>query len=428
MKRLKAVLLGAGQRGKDCYAPYAMNFPAELQFVAVAEPDGKRRAEFCREHNISSELSFNSYEALLDKGKVADAALICTQDNMHFEPTLKAMALGYDILLEKPMSNDLGECYSLSKAAESYERSVLICHVLRYTPFFIQLKRLLDDNVIGKIATIQHNENVGFWHQSHSFVRGNWRNSSLSSPMILAKCSHDMDILYWLAGSLCTEISSFGGLAYFREENAPENSADRCFDGCSAEPGCPYSARKIYMGGNNSPQFEILRSVVLGESDSANLSDALKTGPYGRCVFKCDNDVVDHQTVNMQFENGITAAFTMTGFTKECSRTIKIMGSAGEIRGHMERSEIEIHDFNTGNVTTINVSAGGKGHGGGDEGLMSDFVRYVNDGVVTNRLTFAQSSYHSHLMSLSAEHSRLTGKTVNLKEYEKAAMGLSYGS
>ncbi len=419
MKKLTAILIGAGQRGMDSYAPYALKYPHELQFIAVAEPDNWRRESFCREHKIAENMSFDSFNAILSYDKLADIALICTQDNMHYEPAVKAMSKGYDVLLEKPMSTDLGECYQLSEAGLKSRNSLLVCHVLRYTPFFIELKHLLDDNVIGKVITVQHNENVGYSHQAHSFVRGNWRNTSQSSPMILAKASHDMDILYWLIGSECTHISSFGGLSYFNKENAPEGAPERCFDGCPAESKCPYSADKIYILDNDSNQTKIMRSVVLKEAKTNELADALRKGKYGRCVFRCDNDVVDHQTVNMKFRNNVTAVFTMTGFTGDSSRTIKIMGTNGEIRGHMERGEIEIFDFNTRKVTTINVSAPGENHSGGDEGIMRDFVRFVGAGKVTNRLSFAQSSYQSHLMSLAAEHSRITGKTVILTEYEK---------
>lgn len=420
MKKITAVLIGAGQRGMDCYAPYALKYPNELEFVAVAEPDDKRRNAFCEMHNIPETMAFESYEQVLEKGKIADAALICTQDNMHYEPTLKAMSVGYDILLEKPMSNDLREAYQLSEAAKEYDGSIVICHVLRYTPFFIELKRLLESKVIGEVVTVQHNENVGYWHQAHSYVRGNWRDTKVASPMILAKCSHDMDILHWLIDSECRSLSSYGGLRYFKEENAPEGAPDMCLDGCPAEATCPYSAKKIYMGNNQSPQFKILRSVVNKEGTVDGLTEALKTGPYGRCVFKCDNDAVDHQTVNMNFNNDVTVAFTMTGFTKECSRTLKIMGTHGEIRGHMENAEIEILDFNSGHTTTVSVNAAGEGHGGGDEGLMRDFVTYIRTGEKTNRLSFAEESYQSHLMSFGAEYSKNVGSMIALDAFEEA--------
>lgn len=420
MKKITAVLIGAGQRGMDCYAPYALKYPDELKFIAVAEPNKNRREAFCKLHDIPIENAFSSYDELLSKGKIADATLICTQDNMHYESVIKAISVGYDILLEKPMSNNLEESYKISKHTHKYDKSIIICHVLRYTPFFMELKRILDQKIIGEVVTVQHNENVGYWHQAHSYVRGNWRDTKTSSPMILAKSCHDMDILYWLLDSKCVSLSSYGGLAYFKKENAPDGAPDRCLEGCSSETFCPYSAKKIYLSTNESPQFKVLRSVVSKESTGESITKALKTGPYGRCVFKCDNDAVDHQTVNMIFENQVTAVFTMSGFTKECSRTIKIMGTHGEIRGHMDKSEILIDHFNTCNTITIKVNASGEGHGGGDEGLMRDFVKYVRDKALNNRLSFAKESYHSHLMAFASEYSRRTNETVNLTEFEKA--------
>lgn len=419
MKKITAVLIGAGQRGRDCYAPYALKYPNEIEFVAVAEADPGRREAFCKEHDIDQVNAYESYEGLYEQGKIADAVLICTQDRMHFEPAMKAMELGYHILLEKPMSTDIKETFLLSEAAKSYKKSFLICHVLRYTPFFMELKRLLDDNVIGQVVAIQHNENVGFWHQAHSYVRGNWRDTKVSSPMILAKSSHDMDILYWLLDRPCIELHSYGSLKYFNEQNAPEGAPNYCMDGCPVEDDCPYSAKKIYISNNQAPQFKVLRSVVSDDGTNEGLIKALTDGPYGRCVFRCDNNAVDHQTVNLLFEDDITVAFTMAAFTNECSRTIKIMGTHGEIRGHMEDSVIEILDFNSSHKTEISVSASGEGHGGGDEGLMRDFVKYVSSGIQSNRLSFAVDSYQSHLMSMTAEASRLSGKAINLKTFEK---------
>ncbi len=419
MNKIKAVLIGAGQRGMDCYAPYALKYPNELEFVAVAEPDEARREAFCQQHNIEDIYAFETYEDLYAMGKIADAVLICTQDKMHFDPAMKAMELGYHILLEKPMSTDLKETYQLSEAARNYDQSFLICHVLRYTPFFMALKKLLEDKTIGDIVSIQHNENVGFWHQAHSYVRGNWSDTQASSPMILAKSSHDMDILFWLLDRQCIELHSYGSLKYFKESNAPEGAPNYCMEGCPAEETCPYSAKKIYLSNNQAPQFKVLRSVVCKDGSNEGIIEALTDGPYGRCVFKCNNNAVDHQTVNLLFEDEITVAFSMAAFTKECSRTIKIMGTHGEIRGHMEESKIEILDFNTGHRTEMTISASGEGHGGGDEGLMRDFVKYVSTGTLSNRLSFAQDSYQSHLMSMTAEASRLNGKAINLITYEK---------
>lgn len=413
MKTVKAVLLGAGGRGMQSYAPYALDFPHELKFIAVAEPNPVRRENFCKLHDIDEANCFETWEELLAKPQMADAAVICTQDSMHFEPTMVALEKGYHVLLEKPMSNDPYECITMGEYAKQHHRVFSICHVLRYTVFFSTLKKLLSDGRIGRLVSIQHNENVAHWHQAHSFVRGNWRNSKESSPMILAKSCHDMDILLWLANADCTHISSFGSLTYFKKENAPEGAPFRCQDGCPVEKECPYYAPRTYVDQN--PDWLSFIENTNDKSKEAR-AKALRTSPYGRCVYHCDNDVVDHQVVNMEFENEITASFTMCAFTKECNRTIKLMGTKGEIRGHMEKNEIEFLNFITGSREMIHLEQSPYGHGGGDYGIMQDFVKLVRDEESKGR-TSADISVQSHLMAFAAEEARLERKTIDMKEY-----------
>lgn len=416
MKKISAVLIGAGMRGMFAYAPYALNFPNELEFVAVAEPDLERRELFSRTYNISKEMCFSTWEDLLSKGKIADVAIIATQDNMHFEPAMEALKVGYHLLLEKPMSNNPAECVAMEMQAAKYSRLFYICHVLRYTPFFRALKQLLNENKIGELVSIQHNENVGYYHQVHSYVRGNWRNSKEASPMILAKSCHDLDILLWLANSDCKKLSSFGSLKHFKAENTPSGAPDRCTDGCPVRNDCPYNAMKLYSFNDGKWQTGVLRKAVCMENTQESLIKALQTGPYGRCVYKCDNDVVDHQVVNIEFENGVTASFTMCAFTHEISRTIKLMGTMGEIRGHMEKNEIELINFITGDRQVIKLNASELGHGGGDEGIMREFVRNVNDSEKIG-LTSINVSVQSHLMAFAAEESRLHNKVIDIKNY-----------
>lgn len=231
MKKITAALLGAGMRGEMAYASYALSHPDEIQFVAVAEPDRTKRERFRELHSIPEEMCFQGWEELLEKPRLADALLVCTQDSMHYEPSIKALKAGYHLLVEKPMSPNPLECIRMGELARERQRVFSVCHVLRYTPFFSTIKKLLAEGRIGKLVSIQHNENVGFWHQAHSFVRGNWGNSGKSSPMILAKCCHDMDILLWLVGAQCKRLSSFGSLMHFRKEEAPEGAPMRCLDG-----------------------------------------------------------------------------------------------------------------------------------------------------------------------------------------------------
>jgi len=418
MKKITVALLGAGGRGKDSYGPYALRHPDEIQFVAVAEPNDERREMFAKQHGIKSEMCFKDWKELLEKEKLADGMLICTQDRMHFEPTVKALETGYHVMLEKPMAADPKECVILGEYAKKYKRIFLICHVLRYTNFFSTLKKLLDENRIGQLISIQHNENVAYWHQAHSFVRGNWRNSREANPMILAKCCHDMDILLWLAGADCVKLASFGSLTHFKKENAPAGSPNRCTDGCPAENKCPYYAPNMYLTENVSWPT----SAISDDTSLEARKKALQEGPYGRCVYKCDNDVVDHQVISAEFANQVTAAFTMCAFTNDCTRTIKLMGTKGEIRGSMEKNEIEILDFLSGNRDTIHVGKAMSGHGGGDSGIMHDFVQLVQSGDISHGLTSASVSVQSHLMAFAAEKARLENKVINMDEYMKSLL------
>jgi predicted dehydrogenase len=417
MKPIQVALIGAGRRGIETFGAFAQRNPHEIQFVAVAEPDSERRAHFAQLHHIPAEMQFLSWENLLNRSKICEALIIATMDQQHYAPTMAALDAGYDILLEKPMSNDPRECLQMAKKAQTQHRLLMICHVLRYTPFFTAVKQIVDSGSLGDIVSVQHNENVGYFHQAHSFTRGNWRNSQLSSPMILAKCCHDMDILAWLIGKRCQKISSFGSLHLFKPENAPSGAPARCTDGCPVERQCPYSAIRIYI--DEHTDWGDFIKPVMDPTEESKFA-ALREGPYGRCVYHCDNDVVDNQVVNMEFEGGITVAFTMCGFTAEICRTLKIMGTKGELRGHMEANEIEVRDFVTLNRKVIHTSTG-SGHGGGDDGLLHTFARLVRSADPTERLhslTSAATSVQSHLMAYAAESSRLEKRVIDLDEYE----------
>ncbi|SHK07978.1 Gfo/Idh/MocA family protein [Paramaledivibacter caminithermalis] len=413
MSKVKIALIGAGDRGKDRYGEFAIQYPENIEFVAVAEPNGIKRQEFANKHNIKPELQFESWEPLLEKDKFCDGVIIATQDDMHFEPSKKALEKGYHVLLEKPMSNDLKECIELGKIAKKSDKTFMICHVLRYTPFFSTIKKIIEDGTIGDVMSIQHNENIGYFHMAHSFVRGNWRNSIQSSPIILAKSCHDMDILLWLAGKRCTKISSFGNLSYFRPERAPEKAGDRCLY-CQIEETCPYSAKRLYYKHIGSWPTTVITEIQTKEA----VTKALEEGPYGKCVFKCDNDVCDHQVTIIEFEDGITATFNLSAFTNKVHRSIKIMGTEGEIRAIDSKNEIEVHKFDSNERTIINPEVITGGHGGGDHGIMRDFISLIKEGS-GKALTSADISVESHVMAFAAEESRVNNRTISLEEFYK---------
>ncbi|MDU4862470.1 MAG: Gfo/Idh/MocA family oxidoreductase [Terrisporobacter othiniensis] len=415
MKKISVAVIGAGSRGMNAYAPYLLETPNLGEIVAVAEPKDEKRKNFKNRYNIKEENIFTSYEELLSKPKLADAIIIANSDESHFEPTKTALEKGYNVLLEKPMSNKLEEVIKLGQLAKKHKDQVfIICHVLRYTPFFSELKRIVDSKELGDLISIQHNENIGYYHFAHSYTRGNWRNSHETSPLILAKSCHDMDILLWLTGKSCKYISSFGSLSHMKEENFKENMANRCVD-CAAEEACPYSAKKIYL------EDDVLKAslyAVDANPTKVNLAKAITTGPYGRCVYKCDNNVVDHMVSILEFEDNITATFNLCAFTKDCTRTIKLMFSHGEVGGDFHKNVIEVHKFGDNHHTVIHPKVVKSGHGGGDFKLMEEFVKAVssnNKEVKTGAIT----SVESHIMAFAGEYSRLNHEVVNVEKFWK---------
>lgn len=402
---IKISLIGAGDRGKDRYGKYVMETDG-VQIVAVAEPDIIKRKQVQAQHNIPDAFAFESWEALLEKDKFCDGIIIATPDDQHFMPAIKALEKDYHVLLEKPMSNKKDEVIAIAEAEKLSKGQVLVCHVLRYTPFYQKLKELIESNEIGQVMSIQHNENIGYYHFAHSFVRGNWRNSIESSPLILAKSCHDMDILYWLANGKCKKVSSFGQLSYFKKKEGLHS--DRCLT-CAIENNCPFSVNKIYMPNIGNWPTSTITPIQTEES----VLEALAEGPYGRCVYNCDNDVVDHQVSIFEFENGITATFNLTAFTNDISRTIKIMGTEGTIKGKDNKNEIIIQRFNDEPQVIIPEEVVG-GHGGGDTGIMNDFVKLLKNEPHKN-LTDGTTSLVSHLMSFYAEEARLSDKVIKFE-------------
>jgi predicted dehydrogenase len=420
-----AVLVGAGNRGTYAYAPYALEYPDELRFVAVAEPHPVRRERFARAHNIPPERQFNTWEELLAQGQIADVLFNMTQDQTHYPSTIAALKAGYDVLLEKPMATRLEHVVDLVQTAERLGRLLQICHVLRYTAIFSALHEILASGRLGDIVTVEHRENVVYWHMAHSFVRGNWRNVATSSPMILAKCCHDFDILYWNLGRPAKRLQSFGSLIHFRPENAPAGATPRCTDGCPVED-CPFDARRIYL---NMDYHDWPVSVITEDTGSAEARrQALATGPYGRCVYRCDNDVVDHQTVNMEFAGGTSVVLFMHGHSHEEARTMRYDGTQATLRAKFDYRNgwIEIHDHRTNRREEILLPAGPSGHGGGDFGIARAFVRAVRG--LGQPLTTARESLESHLMAFAAEESRLNGTVVDMDDFRRRAESLTSGA
>mgnify|MGYP000305604352 CR=1 FL=1 len=420
-------MIGAGQRGAQVYGAFARRNPNDIVFVAVAEPDEARRKEFCRDHGICPDNAVEDWHELLARPKMADCAFVCTQDNQHIAPAMAALQAGYHVVMEKPMSRHADELRALKALAEEKGKLVTVCHVLRYTPFFSKVKELLDAGEIGQLQSVQQIENVAYWHQAHSFVRGNWRNSNTTSPMILQKCCHDMDLLLWLTGKTCESVSSFGDTYLFKPQCAPEGAALRCLDGCKAKDHCPFDAEKIYLKDpkigveNGYTQWPV--NVLTLHPTVESVTQAIQNGPYGRCVYHCDNNVVDHQVVNLKMTDGSTISHTMCAFTATGSRYAKFMGTMGEIIADMTANTIQITPFgkDTETIDINQIASDFFGHGGGDKRMVEDFIDMLLLGNgPSGHTTTVEQSVESHYCAFAAEESRLhNGAVVELDKFRK---------
>jgi predicted dehydrogenase len=417
--RARVAILGAGNRGVGAYGAYLRRRPDLAQVVAIADPRADRLADAGAQHSVEPDHLYDGWEALLAAETGLDAIIIATPDHLHLRPALAAIEHGVSILLEKPICPREDQVRMLLAAAQRHGADITVAHVLRYTPFFRRIKELLDRGVIGRLQAIRHSEHIGYWHFAHSYVRGNWRRLDDASPMILAKSCHDFDILRWLVGDACVELNSYGSLGHFSRANAPEGATERCDQGCRVERTCPYSAQKIYLE-KFPPENKWPHNVVSLDTTPEGLARALHEGPYGRCVYMCDNDVADHQVVAMRFANGVDATLTVSAFTRENTRTIQLMGSDGEITGDFLGNEITVADFRIDDVRTSQLQLHSEGyHGGGDDAIVADFIGRVMDrlrGVETTEpLTSLEVSIDSHLMAFAAETSRLSRQPVVLR-------------
>ncbi|KAH9850726.1 streptomycin biosynthesis protein StrI [Lenzites betulinus] len=424
-------IVGCGQRGRG-YAAWAMQEPTLAKVVAIAEPMPKTRAIMAEAHSVDKTLVFETYEDLLKASadtlqtigrRLADAVVIAVQDHMHLEVTLAFAAQGYHILCEKPMGTTVEACVKMEAAVKKAGIIFGMGHVLRYSPYNKAMMEVIRTANLGQLINIVHIEPVGYYHFAHSYVRGNWSREETSSFSLMTKSCHDLDILcHYLAPALPSKISSFGSLQHFRKASKPSEAgaATRCTD-CAHERDCAYSAKKIYLEPVMQGQTGWPAAVLVdGLPDIENIGAALASGPYGRCVYECDNDVCDNQVVNVAFASGATASFTMVAQTSLiCERQTRLHFAYGEIVGDM--SAFTLTDFRTRKSTVHRPQSEGGGHGGGDAGLISAFVEAVRTGRQEVLGTDVSEVLRSHLAVFAAEKSRREGIVVECAEFEKEA-------
>lgn len=411
---VEAVVIGAGLRGRDTYGAFALANPSLLRVVAVAEPDRERRSAFARAHCLPNEHCFDDWHLLLGQRGLARVAIVATPDDAHAEPALAALAAGYDVLLEKPIAPEPVACVRVVEAFDVAGRKLQVGHCLRYAPFYRAVHDIITSGRLGEVMTISMSENVAYWHMAHSFVRGKYRTTATAAPILVAKSCHDLDLMVWFVGRSCSRVASFGSLRHFRPENAPPGAPERCADGCPVEESCLFSAPRFYLRAYPSWPW----SDVSLAADVESRRRGLETGPYGRCIYRADNDVADHQVVCLEFEGGATGTFSVHGFAAAPLRTVAVSGTRGELVGAFERGEIKVLTHGSGTPEHVRVPYSPVGHGGGDEGLLRHFLQAMQgDTGADELLASGRASLESHLIGFAAEQARLQGRVVEMADY-----------
>ncbi len=449
----KVLLVGAGNRG-GIYARWIRKNPS-LEITAVADPVEERRNSIAEQHGLSPSVCFSSWEEFAARGIDAEGVIIATGDRDHVKPAAAFLNKGMHVLLEKPMSltkDDLSVILRASKKARMQGGSLTVCHVLRYSPFFRKVKEIVDSGEIGRVHSMYHAENVSYYHYAHSYVRGNWRSRTESSPLILAKSSHDLDLIRWIAGSKPVWISSTSGRTLFIPENAPPGAPEQCSRECPVYESCLYNAQKTYLDGipvkralsragglTGAAASFMLRfprlagklpvlsryktwkewptSTITDDLTPGGIRRSLSSGPYGRCVYRCDNDQPEHQETIIKFESGITVSFRLHGLSSMEGRTLRIDGTKGSLMGKFgSGSEIRVHIKGQKKERVFPVDSDFIGHSGADAGLMEAWSS-VFSGVIPE--SSAEDSVMSHVMAFAADESARTGKSIALNSFFK---------
>lgn len=412
-KKLTVAILGCGVRG-ECYADAMLIFPDWYKIVALCDPDSNQIKKTHDALGLADTLDFTDVELFFEE-KRADLLVIATPDRDHIPQAVRAMNLGYHLLLEKPISDSREQLQLLLDTQKRTERKVSVCHVLRYGKGYLKCAEILQSGVLGKLYAIDHSERVAYWHWAQAYVRGYCADIKLSHPSILAKCCHDLDLIQSYVGAKCKSVTSVGNLCYFKPENAPEGSADRCVD-CAYVDTCAYSAKRIYVDSwidAGKPEFQWPWNKVYPAFPLTKdgLEEGIKTSMYGACAYKCHVDMVDHQMVQMTFENGVHASLKMVFGATPPGRRMTFFCTLGELQFDERTDTIEIMPFGKEkkviNLKDIVIGGGQMGHGGGD----LELIRSLYNELVGNALerTSLAESIESHLMGIAAEESRKEG-------------------
>jgi predicted dehydrogenase len=418
MKSVAVALIGAGNRGRFVFGRYAQRHPDRMRVVALAEPREDRRRVTAAEHGLPAEHVFDDWRMLFAAGLELDGVIIATGDTDHVEPALEAFARGHHVLLEKPIALDAADCVRVVEASERAGRILQIGHVLRYMDFYTRVHEVAASGRLGQLQLVDLREHVSYWHMAHSYVRGKFRKRALAAPFLIAKSCHDLDILAWLAERPATQVSSFGSLASYVPERAPAGAPERCSADCPVQASCPWDAERFYL----APEERVARhwpwtDLSADPSREARIR-ALRESDYGRCVFQCDNDVMDHQIVSVAFEGGLLATLGVHGCASEERRTVRISGTHGELRGVLQTGLIEVSRHGDPQVETVRTE-GSVGHASGDRNLLDHFCDAVRRGAREDVRASGRVALESHLLGFAAERARIEGRVVDMTAYRE---------
>ena len=432
-KKVTAVIVGAGHRSL-MYAQYALEHPEELEITGVADPDPLRRSKAAAMFGIPENRCFESAQELAKQPKLADAVINGTMDNQHVETAVPLLRRGYDMLLEKPFATNERDMWALYDAVKETGRTVMICHVLRYAPFYSEIKKRVLSGEIGEIINLQVTEHVSYHHLSVAYIRGKWNNEEqCGATMLLAKCCHDMDLLMWMKSGIAPEyVASFGSDFQFAPEKRPENAGTRCMVDCPIEADCDYSARKLYIDHPERWGFYVWD--YLAHLENPTLEDKIRSlctdNPHGLCAWACGHKGVDHQSVLLNFEDGCTATLNMIGGAAKAERNIHIIGTKGEIKGVFDDSVYTVrkidHTVPDGwTEERVDLKIGGDksgmngSHGGGDLRLVEDFVHVLQGEKPSVSCTKIEDSVNGHLAVFLADRARETAQVMKFPAYER---------
>jgi predicted dehydrogenase len=402
-------VIGLGSRGTNYMRFVRLFNNKRARMVAICDVSEVKVKEVAKRYRIDPANCFTDENEFF-KEKRADAVFICTQDNDHYRNCMAALNLGYHILVEKPLSYNIAECEEIERVAKEKNLNVVVCHVLRYSNYFSKMKELIRSGELGEIMTINHQENIANFHFAHSYVRGNWHKLETATPILMAKCCHDIDIISWLMEDEAEHVQSYGALTYFTEKNAPAGAPKRCTDGCPVKE-CPYNAEYLYITAppHKATWLKYSPRILTGKANSTkeDVYNALKNGPYGVCVYHSDNDVNDHQSLIMKFPGDRIATHTLTAFTDKFYRETHITLTKGEIIGNTLNGKLKVHYFEGNRKKTIRTSLIQlPGHIEADMKLVNAFVSLL-EGTLENMddVTFVSATIPSHRTIVRSEES-----------------------